>query len=65
MTTGAAACNYLAKAKSTTNLVDKIKLEQSKLEEQLAAEYINKTLGIAIQSGNLQKDLKDGVILCK
>ncbi|CAO3670839.1 unnamed protein product [Rhizopus stolonifer] len=64
MTTGAAACNYLAKAKSTTNLVDKIKLEQSKLEEQLAAEYINKTLGIAIQSGNLQKDLKDGVILC-
>ncbi|KAG0760439.1 hypothetical protein G6F24_008319 [Rhizopus arrhizus] len=64
MTTGAAACNYLAKAKSSTNLLDKIKLEQSKLEEQLAVEYINKALGLSIQPEHLQKELKDGVILC-
>ncbi|KAI9275390.1 kinase-like domain-containing protein [Sporodiniella umbellata] len=64
MTTRVAACDYLGKTKSSTNPVDQIKLEQLKLEEQLAVEYINKTLGVTIQSGDLQKELKDGVVLC-
>lgn len=56
---------HLTKAKSTTNLLDRIKLEQSKLEEQLAIDYLNKTLDLSISSGKLQQELKDGVILCK
>lgn len=42
-----------------------MKQEQSKLEEQLAIDYINKTLNLSIQPGELQKELKDGVVLCK
>lgn len=56
---------HLTKAKSSTNLLDRIKLEQSKLEEQLAIEYLNKTLSLSIGLGSLQQELKDGVILCK
>lgn len=69
MSTTTAATTYsspqLTKAKSSTNLLDRIKLEQSKLEEQLAVEYLNQTLALSIELGNLQRDLKDGVILCK
>lgn len=55
----------LSRAKSSTNLLDRIKLEQSKLEEQLVIEYLNQTLDLSIELGNLQHELKDGVILCK
>lgn len=54
----------LSRAKSSTNLLDRIKLEQSKLEEQLVIEYLNQTLDLSIELGNLQHELKDGVILC-
>lgn len=56
---------HLTKAKSSTNLLDRIKLEQSKLEEQLAIDYLNKTLNLTIHLGGLQQELKDGVALCK
>jgi hypothetical protein len=59
------ASPHLAKAKSSTNLLDRIKQEQSKVEEQLVIEYFEKTLEISIPLGHLQKELKDGVILCK
>jgi hypothetical protein len=59
------ASPHLAKAKSSANLLDRIKQEQSKLEEQLAIEYLNKTLDISIPLGHLQTELKDGVVLCK
>ncbi|KAI8085384.1 kinase-like domain-containing protein [Thamnidium elegans] len=55
---------HLTKARSSTNLLDRIKLEQSKIEEQLAIEYLNKTLSLSIGLGSLQQELKDGVILC-
>lgn len=57
--------SHLTKARSSTNLLDRIKLEQSKIEEQLAIEYLNKTLSLSIGLGSLQQELKDGVILCK
>lgn len=57
--------SQLTKAKSSTNLLDRIKLEQSKLEEQLAIDYLNKTLNLNIHLGSLQQELKDGVALCK
>ncbi|KAG1172947.1 hypothetical protein G6F70_007954 [Rhizopus microsporus] len=64
MSTGTTTCSHLARAKSATSLIDKMKQEQSKLEEQLAIDYINKTLNLSIQPGELQKELKDGVVLC-
>lgn len=57
--------HHLARAKSSADLLDRIKQEKSKLEEQLATEYINKTLEMSIPLDQLQKELKDGVILCK
>ncbi|KAI9359517.1 kinase-like domain-containing protein [Pilaira anomala] len=64
MSTAQFSAPHLAKAKSSTNLLDRIKLEQSKIEEQLAIEYLNKTLNLSICLGNLQQELKDGIILC-
>ncbi|CEI89291.1 hypothetical protein RMCBS344292_16795 [Rhizopus microsporus] len=65
MSTGTTTCSHLSRAKSAASLIDKMKQEQSKLEEQLAIDYINKTLNLSIQPGELQKELKDGVVLCK
>lgn len=53
------------KTGTTTALLDRIKNEQSKLEEQLAVEYLNKTLNLSIALGQVQQELKDGIILCK
>lgn len=53
------------KIANTTSLLDRIKNEQLKLEEQLAVEYLNKTLNLTIPLGLVQQKLKDGIILCR
>ncbi|KAI8377298.1 kinase-like domain-containing protein [Blakeslea trispora] len=55
----------LSKAKSTGNLLNRLKQEQIKLEEQLVIEFIDRTLNISIPHDELHLHLKDGIILCK
>ncbi|KAI8054143.1 uncharacterized protein B0P05DRAFT_561034 [Gilbertella persicaria] len=54
----------LSKAKSGNHLFNRIKQEQSNLEEQLVIEFIHRTLNVSVPLGELQQHLKDGVILC-
>ncbi|KAI8364994.1 kinase-like domain-containing protein [Choanephora cucurbitarum] len=54
----------ISKAKSTGNLLNRFKQEQTKLEEQLVIEFIDRTLNITIPSDELHLHLKDGIVLC-
>lgn len=42
-----------------------MKQEQYRQEEMIAIHYLNQTLELSLESGSLQQELKDGVLLCK
>ncbi|KAI8891123.1 hypothetical protein K501DRAFT_176 [Backusella circina FSU 941] len=41
-----------------------MKQEQYRQEEMIAIHYLNQTLELSLESGSLQQELKDGVLLC-
>jgi hypothetical protein len=56
----------IARSKSGADLLfDKMKQEQYKQEEMIAIHYLNQSLELSLESGSLQQELKDGVLLCK
>jgi hypothetical protein len=46
-------------------LFDKMKLEQQKIDQLAAVQFLQNTLNCSLLNENLQNELKDGVLLCK